>query len=431
MSALLRNTELRTNPSARITPVRILSTIAVLVVLFILLAPQERADVRTMYSSYAAGDGGVRALYEVLGRVGFAVSRSEKSLASLQDTASTYVLITPAQPLTSVEENQLLRAVRHGAVLVFTADDETLVDSLNFDVTPPLGLHTLDLTTVAGGNPPKLNTADPRSFFPSVFPISATVRSTKPAAGSDTQTFLWLDPPESRSKDIGATQLDSAQLPALILGHRIGRGYAIAIAPSTILMNQVARDPRIAIAIVRAIQFATNAVHTTLRSGLRSDKVVFDEYHHGFGAHADMVGAVEYALTMTSVGRVTLEVVAAALVLLLAFGVRPLAPVSIPPVSRRSPLEHVGALAHAYSQVDARNLGANRLVRGLRRRHTLGLPKSIPDSAYLSALRSRLPSASADIANISAALVPNSPNPSDHFATIGAAIANIERAFRE
>lgn len=426
MNRPIQDTGVATGTGALFTPVRILSAVAVLLVLFIVLAPQERVDIRAMYSSYAAGAGGSRALYEVLGRIGFTVSRNEKPLTSpLPDTTSTYVLIAPAQPLTSVEQTQLLYAVRHGAILVFTSDNDALADSLGFEIASPSdGFRTLSLATVAGGNPPAPNAQDPRAMFQAAFPIGLTVASK---SKSGNQAFLWLDPPIRGAGDITSAQFDSTQQPTLVLGHRFGRGYTIAVAPSPILMNQVMREPRTAIAIVRAIQFA----NFTLRTTPRSNKVVFDEYHHGFGAHADMAAAVEHALTATPGGRMTLGIVAAALVLLLAFGIRPLAPVSIPPVSRRSPLEHVGALAHAYSQVDARNLGANRLVRGLRRRHSMGLPRSLPDSAYLSTLHDRLPAVSADVDSISAALAPNSPDSSDHFATIGAAVANIERAFQE
>lgn len=408
------------------TPLRILSAVAALLVLFLTLAPQQRADVGAVYSSYASGAGGTRALYEVLGRVGFTMSRNEKPLISLLDTISTYVLITPAQPLTSVEETQLIAAVRHGATLVFTSDNDALADSLGFEsASPSNGLNTLSLATVAGGNPPVPDTLDPRAIFQSVFPIGVTV-SSKSKSGN--QAFLWLASPAARwPRDNRTAHLDSAQRSTLVLGHRFGHGYAIAIAPSIIVMNQVMREPRVAIAIVRAIQFANRALDVAPRT----NKVVFDEYHHGFGLHADMVAAIEHSLTATPVGRMTIEAIAAALLLLLAFAVRPLTPLSVPPVSRRSPLEHVGALARAYSQVNAQRLGTGRLVRGLRRRHSLGLPRSLPDSAYLSALRSRIPAASVDVDHISTALASNSSDSSDHFATTGAAVANIERAFQE
>jgi hypothetical protein len=405
------------------TPVRVLSAAVALLAIFILLAPQEREDVGAAYSSYAVGAGGARALYETLDRLGFVMSRNEKSLSSapIPDSISAYALLQPAQPLTTIEQTRLLAAVRRGLVLIFTPGDDDLTDSLGFELkSSPGGFYTLSRTAVAGGNPPVPAAQDPRAAFQAAFPISVTVVSK---SKSDNQTFLWL---QSLS-NVDRTISDSAQRPALVLGHRIGRGYVIAVAPAQILMNQVMREPRAAIAIVHALQFANGAVP----SAARSPGVVFDEYHHGFGTHADMPAAVAHALTDTPPGRVALEITLAALVLLLAFAVRPLAPVSIPPVSRRSPLEHVGALAHAYSQVDARSLGANMLVRGLRRRHSLGLPRSASNSTYLSALRDRLPAVSTDIDRIATALVPDSPNSSDRFAATGAAVANIERAFRE
>lgn len=410
---------------SHVTPVRILSAIAALLLLFVIFAPQPRSNISARYSSYAAGAGGIEALYEVLARVGFSVSRNEKPLAAPPDTSSAYVLITPAQPLTSFEEMRLLEAVRRGAILVFTWDNETLTDSLGFDASSPNDqFYSLRHTVVAGGNPSESDTPpDPSTVFQTSVPINVTVTSKSP---SGNQAFLWLESLTS-GQARGSAMPDSIRQPTLVLGHNFGRGYAIAVAPAEILMNQALRQARPAIAIVRAIQFA----NATLNQHPRSNRVVFDEYHHGFGTHADMVAAVQHALTATPAGRMALEIIGASLVLLLAFGVRPMAPLSTAPISRRSPLEHVGALAHAYLQVDARALGANRLVRGLRRRHPLGLPRSLPDAEYLSALRRRIPSVSVDVDRISATLAPDSPDSSDHFATTGAAVANIERTFRE
>lgn len=416
-------------PASSVSPARILSTIAILLFLFVIFAPQTVSDVSARYSSYAAGPRGTRALYELLGRIGFSTSRNEKALAAPPDSASTYVLIAPAQPLTSFEENRLLAAVRSGAVLVFTWDSQTLTDSLGFDLSSPSNqFYTLAHAAVAGGNPDVRDASlDASTVFEASIPITVTVTSTTPAGN---QAFLWLDPSRFRRRANGAserTSPDSIRRPALVLGHKFGRGYAIAVAPAEILMNQALRQSLPAIAIVRAIRYANSAIGRLPGS----NKVIFDEYHHGFGTHADMVAAIEHALGATPVGRMTLELLAAALVLLLAFAVRPLAPVSDPPASRRSPLEHVGALAHAYSQVHASTLGAQRLVRGLRRRHPLGLSRSVPDNGYLTMLRSRIPSVSADVERISDAITAHSPDSSDHFATIGVAVANIERAFRE
>ena len=409
--------------SGSVSPVRILSVIAVLLVLFIILAPQERADRTAAYSSYGTGAGGVRALYEVLGRLGFNMSRNERPLKSAPGTAGTYVLLKPAQPLTAAEQNNLLKAVRNGLTLIFTPDDDAFTDSLGFELLPPTGgFPTLSRTRVAGGNPRDTDLSGPQAALRAAFPISITVSPTPRSSG---QAFMWLVP----NDDSRAARLDSVHQSTLVSGHRVGRGYAIAVAPPAIVMNQVIREPRAAIAIVRAIQFA-NGNNGASATGPHSNDVVFDEYHHGFGVHADMPAAVMNALTNTALGRTTLELVAAALVLLLALAVRPIAPISIPVVSRRSPLEHVGALAHAYAQVNARALGTARLVRGLRRRHPLGLPRSLPDSVYLTALRDRIPSAATDVDRILSASAPDSPDISGRFATIGAAVANIERTLQ-
>lgn len=402
------------------TPIRILVVIAVLLAAFVVFAPQPNDDGGTAFSSYSAGPNGARAIYEVIGRLGFEVSRDTKSLSSLPDTTSAFVFIQPAQALSTTEQTNLLSAVRRGAILLFTPGGGALSDSLGFRViVPSNGFYTLSRTTVTGGNPPEPGIQDPRIAFQTVAPISMALKSTFKL---DNQSFLWLN-----SKiDLSSAANDSASQPALVLGHHFGRGYAIGVAPPMILSNRFVRDPRTAIAVVRALQYA----NTATAAQPRSNRVIFDEYHHGFGTHADVAAAVQRALTNTPLGRMTVQIIAAALVLILAFAVRPIAPVPAPLLSRRSPLEHVEALAHAYLQVDARVLGANRLIHGLRRRHSLGLPRSASDLAYLSTLRDRLPAASADVDRIQASLTADSSDSSDHFATTGAAVANIERAFK-
>ncbi len=423
-----------TAPGAIVTPARILSVIAVLLFLFLLLAPQSRDDGSPMFSSYGAGAGGSRALYDVLVRLGFPVRRSIRPMGSPPESASVYIVLRPAQPLTASEQARLTAGVSHGAVIVFTAEDESLADSLGFGLKGPDGFYTLQSASVAGGNPPPANSVDPRDLLRVPVPINATVGARSKTGNIP---FLWLDPPVPApgSGGVYAPHADSSSRPALVRGHRYGHGYAIAIAPSQIMMNQSLHDPRIAIAIVHAIRFACATVASNgpgdSSGDARCSSVVFDEYHHGYGEHADMIRAITHALVGTPVGRTTIELIAASLVLLLAFAVRPLAPVAAPQVSRRSPLEHVGALALAYKQVNAYTLGARRLVRGLRRRHSLGMPMSLSDDAYLAALRSRLPTTAADVDRVSAAIAPDSPGSSYRFATTGEAFANIERAFRK
>lgn len=408
------------NNTAARTPILVLLGVAVLLIILVLLAPHEDADGGAIFNSYSANNQGTRGLYDVLSRLGFATSRNVKPLTAPPDSNSAFFLLQPAQPLTAVEQNNLLGAVRRGAVLVFTADDGEFADSLGFGVVAPSdGFYTMLGVSVAGGNPPSPVVRNPNATLQNAFPVS-TVLKSKTKSGN--QTFMWLD----SQTDSAGTPVDSAQRLALVLGHRFGQGYAIGISSAPIVTNRLLRNPAVAVAIFRALRYANTATAVQPRSNL----VVFDEYHHGFGVHADVAAAVERALSGTPVGRMTLEIMVAALILVLAFAVRPIAPLPAPSLSRRSPLEHVGALAHAYLKVNARQLATGRLIRGLRRRHPLGFPRSMPDSAYLSSLRERFPGVSMDVDRLLASLTAISHDSSDHFATTGAAVANIERAFK-
>ena len=417
-----RSRETAHGSTRSVSPARVLAVVGVLLVLFFILAPQPELDESASFSSNGAGPNGTRGLYEVLGRLGFRVGRNVSVIRTPPDSGSVYVVLQPSLPLSTTELATLLRGVSHGAIIVFTAENESLADSLGFGLIAPNRYYTLDNAAVAGGNPRQLDSIGGSRPVRVPFPINAYVGST---SRTGNQPFLWLEPsPGFRAPTEGRPAADTSSRPALVRGHAFGNGYAIAIAPSLIITNRAVRDTRPAIAMVQALRYACGRVSSTRSCG----SVVFDEYHHGFGSHADMVGAIRHALTDTAPGRVTLGFLAASLVLLVAFAVRPLAPLPAPVVSRRSPLEHVGALAHAYTQVDARRLGALQLLRGLRRRHPLGMPMSVPDAAYLSVLEQRFPPVSTFAQQIAAVVATDSRSQTG-FATIGEAFANIERVF--
>jgi hypothetical protein len=157
----------------------------------------------------------------------------------------------------------------------------------------------------------------------------------------------------------------------------------------------------------------------------RRPTIVFAEYHQGHGIHASIVKTVRRELAHTPAGRVVLQLFAAAALLLLAAGVRPIAPRARVTSERRSPLEHVGALARAYSQVDATRTALRRLVRGLRRRHPIGTLRSAPDDEYLASVAARHPAIAGDV-DLLLKTIHDRPSP-DRFEAAGAAIAHIER----
>jgi hypothetical protein len=158
-------------------------------------------------------------------------------------------------------------------------------------------------------------------------------------------------------------------------------------------------------------------------------RLVFDEYHQGYGTHANPVRAVGHFLTDVSLGRALLQAAAAGLVLLAALGPRPIAPRPRQRIERRSPVEHVGALARAYEQIGATRLATRRLVRGLRRRHAHGAWRQASDEDFLRSLAARKPATAAAVNRLLDAAA--RPLTAAEFAQVGAAVDDIDQLLRE
>jgi hypothetical protein len=201
---------------------------------------------------------------------------------------------------------------------------------------------------------------------------------------------------------------------------RVGRGRVLAVADADFLRNGAVRDGDAAVLAVRIFEWLDPS---------HAAPVVFDEYHQGFGEQDGMLGVIRDALFHTAPGRTFLQLVAAGLLLLLVYGVRPIAPVARRAIERRSPLEHVGALSRAYEQIGATRLATRRLVRGLRRRRPMGIAGTLDDDAYLALLRTRKPELDADVGLLHAAL--HTPLPSAEWVYVGGAIQNIERTIAQ
>ena len=201
-----------------------------------------------------------------------------------------------------------------------------------------------------------------------------------------------------------------------VMGRRIGSGRVLLLGDPDFLRNSILRGGDAAVLAVRLIEWVDPG---------HARPLVFDEYHHGYGNHADMVSTVMDALSGTAPGRALLMAAAAALVLLLALSVRPIAPVNVKVIERRSPLEHVGALSRVYERIGATRLAAHRLVRGLRRRHPLGATSTLDDDGYLALGVSACPAPRTKSYCCGARCASRSP--AAEFVHAGAAIDHIER----
>jgi hypothetical protein len=136
-----------------------------------------------------------------------------------------------------------------------------------------------------------------------------------------------------------------------------GEGRAVVWSDASPLGNRRLRDGAAALLFVRAVSDA-------LAEG---SALTFDEYHHGYRPGSPARALWQF-ITGTGAGRALLQVALAGLLLLVLYGHRLGAPLLEAVGRRRSPLEHVDAVAAAYSRAGARRTARRLLVAGLERR---------------------------------------------------------------
>jgi hypothetical protein len=104
----------------------------------------------------------------------------------------------------------------------------------------------------------------------------------------------------------------------------------------------------------------------------RYDRVIFDEYEHGFGPSGGLLSAtIDWSLR-SPYGWVFWQLAVVGLIALLAGAIRFGAARQVIERRRRSPLEHVRALATALAAAKGSHVAVDLMIRGLRRRLTAG-----------------------------------------------------------
>ena len=374
-----------------------------LIVLTLLCTPAiDPAQEEPRLSTFSNDQRGARGLYLLAERLGWPVERRMTPIRDALDTNAIYAVLAPVTGYTASEVNHLLEAVRAGASLLYALPygRSPLSDSLGLEATR----------------------ASYRGFDrPDSVPPRAAEQYERFADLYDgiPRRALTLKGPahDARRVFVAATRAvrDSGVAP-VVIGLPLGEGWIVAVADPSLLENDFIREDEFALLPVRLLEWLSQEARRP---------IVFDEYHQGFGRHPSLLRAVGTLLLRTPPGR-ALGMLALALVfLLLAAATRAIPPRPRRRVERRSPLEHVGALARAYEQVGATRLAVRRLVHGLRRRHATGTARALDDEAYLRSLVVRHPQLADDVNRTAAALHRNVP-PAD-FLGVGQAIAHIDR----
>jgi hypothetical protein len=401
-------------------PRGIFALLALLVLVAVLFTPEPDIGSGSMrLTTFGADAYAARGVHDVMARLGWQVERRRAPLRAPLDTAAVYAILDPPIPVSATEVSALLAAVRSGAsALVVPTSGSALADSLGVRQSGAI-LSQLPVVEHEGHGSeddaaPAITRAARKleTFDRYLRPVPRSEEDTTPEFPTGAQALVSV---RTRARRSTPEEVHPA-----MMALRVGRGRVLAISDASFLRNGAVREGDAAVLAVRMFEWLDPT---------RSAPVVFDEYHQGFGQEDSMPIVIRDALLHTAAGRAFLQVAAAGLLLLLVYGVRPIAPTARRTIERRSPLEHVGALSRAYEQIGATRLATRRLVRGLRRRRPMGVASSLDDDAYLALLRARKPQLEADVELVRSAL--HTPLPAVEWVRVGRAIHNIERTIAQ
>ena len=416
--------------TGRLRPKVALSVLAVLIIVVALLTPEQTGgrtgDARL--TTRSTESQGASVVYELAARLGWRPSRRMADSIALGDTASVHLVLDPPIPFSATETHQLLDRVRRGAALVFVLGGGPLADSLGLGSRVPRTGSVIGTAQILVGISGPLVADDTSSCGRHAEGILSAGLPFWPDRQTHILALRWKGPMPDGSRVLATVRTVSGfagdELPAAI-GFPLGRGRVVIAADPDLLRNDVLRVCRWGadVAAVRMLEYAS----ADAPNGGRRERLVFDEYHQGYGEQPGTIRGIVTYLGRTGSGHLVLQLAAAGLLLLFAVGPRLLPPRAAERIERRSPLEHVDALARAYRAVGATRTATARLVHGVRRRveHTLGAQSgATSDETFLAWARDRVPARAADVDLIRHALA--RPVPRRELETVGQALRRLE-----
>lgn len=310
------------------------------------LTRQRLTDADARRSTFLAGPGGARAFADALGRLGVRVEAYRRPTATLDSTAPPRTLIAFLGPSRSLDarEGRLLATLQRDLLLAGPGAAAAM-RCLGWDLRPS-GRGSARVTPQAGGEDRP---------FPAVETVLRARTSAVAVDSSDDADGAPVSctAPAARTVDT-LLRATGGRIVALRAALDDGRTVTL-VSDDGLFTNRALRE--------------TGAGPFTL--GLvvqRYDRVVVDEYHHGFDASQSLSGATLDWTLRSPWGWGILQLVAVGVVALLAAGVR-FGPIRAGVERRRrSPLEHVRALATALAAAKGHDVAVGLIVQGLRRR---------------------------------------------------------------
>ena len=333
-------------------------------------------------SAYLAGPDGAKGVYEVLQRLGRPLERRRTPLYYLtraRRPPALLVVLDPPAALTAAELEQVVRYVRSGGAVLAAGDGGGITRCTGWDA------HTAFLK----GDPTDSQPVDQPVSDLDLPPVTAVLRpldSLPSVQDLDTRRRVRRD----LDRESGCSGLAVPAQDTLLQTER-GKPVILRLRYPGGGMVTLAADPG---------YFGNRAWRTTdvpffvlpLLTPATRGRVTWDEYHQGFGRGGSLEGAVLDWLARTPAGWALLQLVAVGLVALAVAAVRFGPARTVIDRRRRSPLEHVEALAASLEGAGGVDTAVGLIVAGLRRRlGRAGVLRLDEQRAWLSTLELALP----------------------------------------
>lgn len=341
-------------------------------------------------STYHAGPGGTRALYDLLSESGYQVMRWRETPEKLPGDSGrqvqTFVMIgkMPVPVEEDEAESLLLWVERGGRLVIIDRRPETYLLPPSGDWTINTQFREYPGLSVDPGNAeqmtegvkplhpaqPTILTRDVESVMPSKFfaeikfsaPSKVATGKIKPAQGSPSGGGI---PPAPRPEVNSSSDTDNTAVPIspapivhltsedsiLLLDYPHGRGRIVVLSDPFIVTNS-------GIALKDNLKLALNLVST-------SDGVIaFDEFHQGRGITRNAFASY---FSGTPILAIAEQIGLLILLMIWTRGRRFARPLPLPVVDRRSSLEFVASMAELQQRARAFDLAIENVYSRTRR----------------------------------------------------------------
>lgn len=290
-------------------------------------------------STYIRSPGGLAALYWTFQELRLPVARRTDPLTQSDSIRGTLAIVGAPDTPTDTEMGEVNEHLRRGGTLLFVSS------AYDFGGAPydSLGLRPVWLDGVSPWGEESRTAVPTRPHR-----WTEGVRSVRGFRRAFSDTSAVLRRP-------GTETLLAVDGKPVAVTFPVGRGRVIALSDPRPLTNGRLRESGAARLVVRAVAEA-------------GDTLFFDEYHQGFTGNGSLQRGTLSMIRRFVSGALAVQLLIVAALLMLVGARRFGAPHPPPPARRRSPLEHVEALAGAYRQAGARRTVRRLLMAGMARR---------------------------------------------------------------